>query len=117
MLSREWRILKGSSFYCFYTLNLNTGFRILQLALDSRPVISVTDKGVNVFVSITCLIFYGDHNIAEVVSCQVARYGNELILAWCGRRKFSYNPFSDSNFPKMEDRNTSSSWDTFSTQV
>jgi hypothetical protein len=86
MLSREWRSLKGSSFYCFYTLNLNTGFRILQLALDSRPVISVTDKGVNVFVSITCLIFYGDHNIAEVVSCQVARYGNELILAWCGRR-------------------------------
>jgi hypothetical protein len=58
MLSREWRSLKGSSFYCFYTLNLNTGFRILQLALDSRPVISVTDKGVNVFVSITCLILF-----------------------------------------------------------
>nr|POE59965.1 hypothetical protein CFP56_03560 [Quercus suber] len=45
----------------------------------------------------------------------VARYGNELILAWCGRRYFTYYSCSEINFPKMEDRN-SRSWDTFSTQ-
>jgi len=46
----------------------------------------------------------------------VARLGEELVLAWCGRRQFTYNPCANITFPKMEDRSTSS-WDIFGSQV
>ncbi|KAF2305074.1 hypothetical protein GH714_001601 [Hevea brasiliensis] len=46
---------------------------------------------------------------------RVERLGDELVLAWGGRRQFTYNSCSNITFPEMENRSTSSR-DTFSSQ-
>lgn len=46
----------------------------------------------------------------------MARLGDELVLAWCGRGQLTYSPFSNTTLLKVEDGDFSEG-DAFSSKV